>query len=666
MSYYFILTAMVLAAASGVPGLWFARTSPWGQRLSLALMTLGALAGTAGAVDSLFLTRQLAFIFPWQAMGDSLTGLDPLSAFFLIPIFVTSGLATVYGAGYWPAQRHPRTSKKLRFFWGLLVGGMALVVISKHALAFLFGWEVMALSAFFLVTTEDHHQGSRRAGWTYFISMHISLLALLALFALWRHATGSFALQPAADIPLGVLNVLFFLALLSFGLKAGVMPLHFWLPGAHANAPTHVSALLSGIVLKIGIYGLLRFLSLLPNPPAIWGTLILALGAVSGLLGVVFALAQHDLKRFLAYHSIENIGIILMGLGLAMLGRTYHLPALVVLGLAGCLLHVWNHSLFKSLLFLAAGSVVQATHTRQIDNLGGLAKTMPWTAAMFLVGSVAICGLPPLNGFISEFFIYLGLLRGMTSAGTGAVTAALVAPLLAMIGALAVACFVKVYGTLFLGNPRTPAAAQAGEAPWTMRLPMLTLAAFCLIIGLAPFLLGPVLDAVVPYCDPTLTGVHPSLWALAPLGTLGAIAMVLFLGLTALVTAAAFRGKTRLRAVTWDCGYAAPNARMQYTASSFAQPIMAMFNWVLKPSEQRSRLELPFPQRGKMQSHVDDVTLERFLEPTGRDLKRLAGWFRRFQQGLTQHYVLYILITMAILLSTLLPLGKIIAWLASR
>ena len=216
-----------------------------------------------------------------------------------------------------------------------------------------------------------------------------------------------------------VKNALFFMALLGFGLKAGMMPLHFWLPSAHANAPSHVSAMLSGIVLKMGIYGLLRMLSLLPSPLPIWGGLILFLGVVSGLLGVVFAIGQHDLKRLLAYHSVENIGIILMGLGLAMLGRCAHRPEWVVLGLAGCLLHVWNHSLFKSLLFLCAGSVVHGAHTREIDRLGGLAKVMPWTAGLFVVGAVAICGLPPLNGFVSELLVYMGSLQGALGGRAG-------------------------------------------------------------------------------------------------------------------------------------------------------------------------------------------------------------------------------------------------------
>ena len=229
-------------------------------------------------------------------------------------------------------------------------------------MAFLFGWEVMALSAFFLITTEDQREECRQAGWIYLIATHVGTLTLFALFALWRWATGSYALTPVASdaMGLGVMNVLFFLSLIGFGIKAGIMPLHFWLPGAHANAPSHVSAMLSGVVLKMGIYGLVRFLSLLPDPPYLWGGLILLLGAISGLLGVVFAIGQHDLKRLLAYHSVENIGIILMGLGLAMLGRSAGRPEWIVLGLAGCLLHVWNHSLFKSLLFLSAGSVVHS------------------------------------------------------------------------------------------------------------------------------------------------------------------------------------------------------------------------------------------------------------------------------------------------------------------
>jgi hydrogenase-4 component B len=390
------------------------------QRLNAGLMVSGAAAGLAGGWSGLWINTPLISDFPWQAGGNSIIGLDALSGFFLIPIFMMGGLGAVYGLGYWPQREHPEDGRKLRLFWGLLTAGMALLVISRHAMAFLFGWEVMALSAFVLIAVEDQKEECRRASWIYLISTHIGTMTLFALFALWRWATGSYDLKPVAAeaIGLGAMNVLFILTLIGFGVKAGIMPLHFWLPEAHANAPSHVSAMLSGVVLKMGIYGLVRFLSLLPDPPHFWGGTILLLGAVSGLLGVVFAIGQHDLKRLLAYHSVENIGIILMGLGLALLGVSAGKPVWIVLGLAGCLLHVWNHFLFKSLLFLGAGSVLHNTHTRQIDHLGGLAKSMPWTAAMFLVGAVAICGLPPLNGFVSELFIYLGLLESVTSDAT--------------------------------------------------------------------------------------------------------------------------------------------------------------------------------------------------------------------------------------------------------
>jgi hydrogenase-4 component B len=657
------IIAIALTAASGLPGLFMGRSSVWGERLAAAFMVCGTFTGLICVAATLLGCGQSTSFFPWPAAGNGAVGLDALSAFFLVPVFLVGGLGPLYGLGYWPQLRHPSNGRKLRLFWGLLVAGMALLTISRHAMIFLLGWEIMALSAFFLVATEDHREESRQASWVYLVAAHVGTLALFGLFALWRHTTGSYTLQPVAQgaVSLGTLHLLFFLALLGFGLKAGAMPLHFWLPGAHASAPCHVSAILSGVVLKMGIYGLLRWLSLLPAPPAVWGSIILALGAVSGLLGVVFAIGQHDLKRLLAYHSVENIGIILMGLGVAMLGRSSGHPEWIVLGLAGCLLHVWNHSFFKSLLFFCAGAVVHSTHTRQIDRLGGLAKAMPWTAACFLIGAVAICGLPPLNGFVSEWFIYLGLFKTALSGGTAAMIGV---PVLAMVGALAVACFVKVYGTVFLGAPRTEAAGRAREAPLFMRLPMAVLAATCVLIGLAPVLVGPALDATTA-CWLAGTGTETApLGHIAPLGVIGILAVALTLGAAGL-TALLRRGGTPRRSVTWDCGYARPTSRMQYTATSFAQMIVLFFFRVLHPHGRRPRVVGLFPLPTHTHSHVDEVVLDRLLLPAGLRIEGWLIWSHRFQRGLTQHYVFLILLTLLALLSTLFPFKALITqWFA--
>lgn len=672
MSVNLILLAIGLAAASGSLGLCFVRSSVWGQRVAVGIMVGSAITGLIGAGWALRGAPFSTSSFPWSAAGDSIVGLDALSAFFLVPIFLMGGLGSIYGLGYWPQREHSNDGRKLRLFWGLLVAGMALLVIARHAMAFLLGWEFMALSSFFLISTEDDVAECRRASWIYLITTHVGTLALFALFAAWRSATGAYLFQPIAvnAIGMGTLNGLFALALLSFGVKAGVMPLHFWLPPAHAAAPSHVSAIMSGVVIKMGIYGLLRFLSLLPNPPAFWGGTILILGAISGLLGVVFAIGQHDLKRLLAYHSVENIGIILMGLGLAMLGRSMGRPEWLVLGLAGCLLHVWNHGLFKALLFLCAGSVVHAAHTREIDRLGGLAKTMPWTAAMFLIGAVAICGLPPLNGFVSEFFIYFGLF-GTIPSGSVAVVAA---PVLAMIGALAVACFVKVYGAVFLGNPRTQLAVPVHESPFTMRSPLMVLAAGCIVVGLAPVLIAPILNDVIADWMPPRAGAAPALQTLVPLQSIGVMALALVA--TIAILAMFLKRLTARRSAeskngavlpgTWDCGYAQPTARMQYSASSFAQTIIALFNWVLRPRVHAPTIKGVFPLPTAMHSHVDDVVLDRMLVPAGESIERWFGWFRRFQHGLTQHYVLYILITVIALLSTLIPFGEYLERLFAR
>ncbi len=663
-----IIIAVFLAAVSGLAGVCLPRRSIWGQRIAVLMVSGSAILGLTGGALA-FSVRSLPVLsLPWPAMGHSLVGVDSLSAFFLVPVFLMGGLGSIYGLGYWSQHHHIKNGRKLQLFWGLLVAGMSLLVISRHAMAFLLGWEVMALSAFFLVATEDHKQECRRAGWIYLIATHIGTLTLFAMFALWRWATGNYDLKPVAEntISLSVMNVLFFLSLLGFGMKAGVMPLHFWLPGAHANAPSHISAMLSGVMLKMGIYGLVRFLSLLPNPPYLWGGLILLLGAVSGLLGVVFAIGQHDLKRLLAYHSVENIGIILMGLGLALLGCSAGRSEWIVLGMAGCLLHTWNHGLFKSLLFLSAGSVVHTVHTRNIDSLGGLAKTMPWTAAMFAIGAVAICGLPPLNGFVSELFVYLGLLGAMISnRGMGSATVMAV-PVLAMIGALAVACFVKVYGAVFLGNPRSEAAAVAHESSLSMRIPMLVLAAACFVIGLAPVLLVPILDTVISNWAVEFDLSSTSIAALAPLKAISIAALSFVVPVVSIAVLMKVRSRTARSVGTWDCGYACSTPRIQYTASSFAQMIVSMFRWVLNPHLHPPQVDGLFPKPAKMHSHVDDIILDRKILPFARVVEKWFGWFRRFQQGITQHYLLYILITVILMLSTMIPFKEFIKRLFAR
>ena len=655
------ILAIVLAVCSGLPGLFLPRSTVWGERIAAAFMVFAAIAGLAGAVGGGCSRGAATGFFPWPAAGHGVVGLDPLSAFFLVPVYLMGGLGPIYGLDYWPQRRHMGNGRKLRLFWGLMVAGMGLLIISRHGLIFLLGWEFMALSAFFLVSTEDFRAESRQAGWVYLIATHVGTLTLFALFALWRHATGSYLLQPAGpDLGLGMMNLFFVLALLGFGLKAGVMPLHFWLPGAHANAPSHVSAMLSGVVLKTGIYGLVRWLSLLPDPPAAWGGFILVLGAISGLLGVVFAIGQHDLKRLLAYHSVENIGIILMGLGVALLGRSAGRPEWIALGLAGCLLHVWNHSCFKSLLFLCAGAVVHAAHTRQIDRLGGIAKAMPWTAAFFLTGAVAICGLPPLNGFVSEWFVYLGLLKGALVPGSSGMASLIGVPVLAMIGALAVACFVKVYGVVFLGEPRTRAARLAREVPFSMRLPMGVLAACCALIGVAPLLVAPALDAATA-CWLAGEGGGVPLAGIAPLGMVSVMALSLIVcaaGLTVLLVRCAAAPRSGL---TWDCGYAEPTSRMQYTAGSFAQMIVLLFRGVLRPKGRLPHMTRLFPQATHVHSHVDDAVLDRVLLPGGRRIEEWFAWFHRFQRGLTQHYVLYILLTLLAFLCTLFSFRQFVA-----
>jgi hydrogenase-4 component B len=637
----FALSAF-LVAVSGVPGL-FLHTG--GGKASAWLLGLGALAGLAAAGLVLCGNAPPSVALHSTPLGTmGLLRLDPIGAFFLVPVLLLSTCDAVFALGYWGDQHE--SARRLRLLFGITTAFMVLLVAASHALTFLLAWEGMAVTAFFLVIAEDRDPETRRAGWIYLVSTHSGTLCLFAAFGL--AATGNFLFLPWTPGLAGTTRgtAAFLLFLVGFGLKAGIFPLHFWLPPAHAAAPSHVSSLMSGILIKMGILGLVRLLCLVPDPPLWWGALLVALGALSGLLGVAFALAQHDLKRLLAYHSIENIGIILLGLGLGTLGKSTGHPVIQLLGFAGALLHVLNHSLFKGLLFLGAGSVVMATGSRDIERAGGLARAIPFTAGAFLAGSWAICGLPPLNGFVSEWLIYLAAFHGLAFAHSAWPVLALGA--LAMIGALAAACFAKVFGVVFLGQPRTPQAAGAVESPRSMLGPMGVLAACCAALGVAPVAVAPAL-ARAAGAAAGLPG-PASLGSLAHFGILTAIALPM-LAAAALAWAWSRKGSVPRAALpTWDCGYAAASPRIQYTASSFADGLVSAMRYVLLPQVRWLRVRGLFPSPRSYRSHVPDPVLDRVAEPSLGFAARGLAALHFFQSGQLPLYLLYILITLVALL----------------
>ena len=481
-----LLIGLAIVTLGGIAALAANRRADAASLIGAGSALIGCGIAFAGALRALLAGGMESLRLPWAVpLGGFHVQLDALSALFLLPVLGLSGVAAVYGAGYLRGSLRPKALGFSWFCYNLLIASMSLVIVAADGVLFLVAWEVMALSSFFLVAFEHERREVRDAAWTYLIATHLGTAFVVAFFLILGARAGSFDFDRIGGVSGARAGLLFLFAVIGFGTKAGFMPLHVWLPEAHPAAPSHVSAVMSGVMIKTGIYGLLRAVTLLGAPAEWWGWLLVGIGLTSGVLGVLFALAQHDLKRLLAYHSVENIGIIALGLGIGLLGVSAGMPALAALGFAGALLHVVNHAVFKGLLFLGAGAVQHATGTREIDHLGGLLKRMPWTGAAFLVGAAAISGLPPLNGFVSEFLIYLGAFHGGAAlSGANAVAAIFVVLALALIGGLALACFAKAFGIIFLGEPRSEHALHAHEAGPAMRLPMLLLAAVCLAIGL--------------------------------------------------------------------------------------------------------------------------------------------------------------------------------------
>ncbi|HUO05827.1 MAG TPA: proton-conducting transporter membrane subunit [Candidatus Binataceae bacterium] len=648
------MLSLLFFAAGAAGSLAFANRGRYPAFLGAGGIILGSLCGIVPAIRVALGAPPQALQIAWDVpYGSFYLQLDALSAFFLVPIFLVCAVAALYGIEYLEAFRGKRALAPAWFFLNLLTASMVVVVLAHNAVLFLVSWETMALSSFFLVTFEDEKESTRQAGWIYLVASHIGTAFLLVLFVLLSKSNGSLDFDRfSASVGPGLL---FVLALIGFGTKAGFVPLHVWLPEAHPAAPSHVSAVMSAVMIKTGIYGLLRILTFLGPMQAWWGWTLCVVGLTSGIMGVLLALAQQDLKRLLAYSSVENIGIIALGLGSGVVGLSVGATSIAVLGFAGALLHVLNHALFKCLLFLDTGNVAHATHTREIDRLGGLLRHMPGTGVTFLIGAAAISGLPPLNGFISEYLTYLASFKGVISldvSGSAPMLATIAG--LALIGGLSAALFTKAFGIVFLGHPRSEAAEDAHEAGLAMLVPGFLLAAGCVLIGL----LG---SGVVRSMGPLISIVTglPSIQVGRNLADAAdSIASVVYFG-TAVVGVAALLSLGRTLALarrqvaiapTWDCGYSRPSPRMQYTGSSFTQPLTDAFAILLQKHQVFSRLTVLFPKRAEFHTHTDDPYQAYIFRPVLRSISGGMAYFRPLQQGKVQVYVLYIGVTLLILL----------------
>jgi hydrogenase-4 component B len=662
-------------------------------RLALATAHMAALAGAvAGIAVSLSLlldspgqpfVRPLPVLFPFARLSLSVDG---LSAFFLLVISIVSAAAAVYGPAYLRAhspEAGPARGAAQGFALNAFLGCMVFVCCAGDALTFLFCWEGMTLASYALVVSSDRDGKHAQAGLLYMVMAHGGTALLLVTFLTLTERGGAFdfaALRMAASgLDPTVRTALFFLSLGGFAAKAGVVPLHVWLPRAHPAAPSHVSALMSGVMLKVAIYGMIRVSFDLLSPatgplPFVWGWTVLLAGTTSAVLGVLYALQQHDLKRLLAFHSVENVGIILIGVGVAMISwRQPGSGALAVIALSAALLHTANHAAFKGLLFLGAGSVLCRTHTGNMEELGGLARRMPWTAGLFLLGAAAISALPPLNGFVSEWLTFQALLGAASRLhGPSGLIIVISAATLALTGGLAAACFVKAFGVTFLGRPRTQHAVDATESPWPMIAGMASLGVLCVALGVAPgyalrllerptaeVLRGVGATAVLTAQGPLVlstAGASASATGTAISTTLVSVLLVAFTAICWVVRSGLPQDAFRV-APTWTCGMS-PTARFEYTATAFAKPLRLVFEALYRPRRVVTRETAGTPyilRRIHYAGDIVDLAETHVYHRIAREVSTLAHTLRARSSGSIYGYIGFVLaaLLVALLLSGL-------------
>nr|WP_321404328.1 proton-conducting transporter membrane subunit [uncultured Desulfobacter sp.] len=649
MCQFFNSTLIIVLG--GFLSLVLARQKTLSKGVAVLLLSAGSLLGLIDSAGMLLNPGEAFASFKYLDLFSLSFHVDGLSAFFLTAIFAVSMMATIYSFHYMENDDAGIKTGVNYFFFSILIASMALVVTAANILTFMISWELMSLSSFFLVIYSHESAENRKAGYLYFVFSHVGAMFLLAAFGLIYGHTGSFDFALMADVPEAVKILIFVFSFIGFGSKAGVFPFHVWLPHAHPAAPSHISAVMSGVMIKTGIYGILRIYTILDFHSPIFGYITLMAGVVSGILGVVYALSQHDIKRLLAYSSMENIGIILIGLGVGMIGAATGNPLVAVLGFGGGILHVLNHSMFKSLLFMGAGMVLHQTGTRTIDALGGLLKGMKITGTTAIIGSLAICGLPPFNGFVSEFLIYMAGFKAIPLGSVSFAMSIFAIIGLAVIGGLALACFTKVIGVVFQGEPRTKAAENVKEHGFTMLLSMGVLAAACLTIGVYPkVFINMALKAV------QALGLDYGQVPVEPFGQItcnisfGALLFIVLLLVIMGIRSFYYRNKTITTSGTWGCGFTQPTVKMQYTGSSYAGSIVEFFSAAAPLTEDHPPIKGRFPLKTHYRSYINDIAELHLNNAVVRPVFYLFDKLRWMQHGDIHLYIGYILLAIILLL----------------
>ncbi len=631
------------------------------------LNSIASLLCLMPAVNVLLGTQGMNKIFDFNRLFGAVNfQIDMLSAFFIIIICVISTLSAIYSKGY--LQNYIDKGKNINshlIFFPILTASMLAVVTCQNAMMFLICWEIMSLSSFFLVIFENEKKDVLKAGIKYLVFMHVSVIFIMLAFAILSNEAGSFNFSSFA----GVLNnseylknIIFILFFIGFGTKAGFVPFHNWLPDAHPAAPSHVSGVMSGVMIKTGIYGILRILALSGTPTKFISYTVLIISLITALYGVMYAITQNDIKKLLAYSSIENIGIIGTGIGTGMLAMAYNQPVIAILGFSGAVLHIINHSLFKELLFLSAGSVYTKMHTRDIEVMGGIIKSMPKTGLLFLIGAVAICGLPPLNGFISEILIYLGMFKSLSIHNFSMLLLMLFAiACLALVGTMAILCFTKAFSIMFLGMPRSEAAENIKKDNGiSMIIPMIFLAVFIFLIGIFPdyafsLILRPV-SIVLGGMQFEASEFMNTVWVVK-------IVAVFAAGLLfAIVAASLLKIKLTKNRIsmheTWGCGYNKPNNRMQYSASSYVSPFLSMLTPLFKKVFDIEKPRKLFPESSHFSLQIEDIEEAYIIHPLVKYNEWFLSKFELLQSGNIQSYIKYGLIFLVIVIIGSLFIGK--------